>query len=66
MNTEIFEALTLRNIEMLEAEPWFSNEVIGTCEWCDDGITQATRTWHQVPVCRECHIEAYLPENHNR
>ena len=60
------EQLTAYSNEMINQESWFNSEVIGDCNWCNDGITQATRLWHGQTVCRDCHIEAYLPENHNR
>ena len=60
------EALERRNARMISNEIWFNRVRDDFCTWCDDGITQATRTYHCVPVCMECHVNAYLPENHQR
>ena len=60
------DALERRNARMISNEHWLNRVRDDFCNWCDDGITQATRTWHSVPVCMECHVEAYLPENHQR
>jgi hypothetical protein len=58
--------LELRNLNMIESEAWFNSDILGMCAWCKDDITQATRRWHSVVVCQECHETAYLPENYDK